>query len=117
MRAAALFLIFIGVGLSTVQAEDGSLKIRAISVKTVTTSVEGLSSIGFAAISEAWERNEVDLAGERPLEVDSIVKAKEVIREMHAGAGQAVRVEHSVNQIPRRGVEVAFQVIELCECR
>jgi hypothetical protein len=58
----------------------------------------------------------VNLAVENRLDFTSIDKAKEVIREMYGIKGHTVRVEHSVNQIPTRGVEVAFQVVELCKC-
>jgi hypothetical protein len=116
MRPAGLCWIIIGSGLLTAQHQQRIPSIRSISVKVVSTSAKGLTPIEFHAITAAWKSKQVDLAVEGRLDIASIDKAKEVIRDMYGSKRHAVRVEHSVNQIPPRGVEIAFQVVELCTC-
>ena len=116
MRPAVLFLITLSPVLLTAQHEQQTPKVRSIRVNVVSTSPEGLTPTGYAAIAAAWERSHVNLAVEKPLDTASLDKAKETIREMYGREGHAVRVKHSIHSISARGVEVAFQVIELCRC-
>jgi hypothetical protein len=116
MRLAVLLLTLISSGTLTAQPGPGSPKIRSITVSVLPTSPHGLAPIELEDIRAAWRRNQVNLAVETRLDAASVDSAKEVIREMYGRAGHAVRVEHSVNPIPPRSVQVEFQVIELCEC-
>jgi hypothetical protein len=106
----------IGFGLLPAQQQPSGPLVRSISVRAVSTTSQGLASIEFSDIAAAWKRRQVNLAVEKRLDLVSIETAEGVIREMYRDSGHSVRVEHNVTQIPPRGVEVAFQVIELCRC-
>jgi hypothetical protein len=117
MRPAILVcLILISAGLLSPQEQQSRPIVRAISIKVVATSPQGLTPIGFDAILSAWKSSQVNLSVEQRLDLASIDKAREIIRELYSKSGHAVRVEHSVNPMPPRSVEVVFQVIELCRC-
>ena len=90
--------------------------IRAVSIKANQTA-EQLAAIDFQTVADAWKDNQVDLRVERKLEVRSIEPAREVIRRLYERAGHDVRVEHTVTQARPGGVEIVFQVIQLCRCR
>jgi len=59
----------------------------------------------------------IDFAVERRFDPAAVEKAADVLRELYTGAGQEVRVEHTVSAIPPRSVEVSFEIIQLCACR
>jgi hypothetical protein len=115
MRPAALCLILFGAGLLTAQQPQPNTSVRSISVKVIPTSSKGIA-LDYEAIRAAWKSKRVNLEVETRLDVASIERAEAVIRESYGSQGHAVRVEHSVNQIRPEGVEVAFQVVELCRC-
>ncbi|MEJ7606603.1 MAG: hypothetical protein WKF37_10100 [Bryobacteraceae bacterium] len=83
-------------------------------MKVISTSVSGLAPIHFEAIAAAWKSSQVKLDVENRLDVAFVDRAKEVIRGLYAASGHSVRVEHTLNHISPRSVEVAFQVVELC---
>ena len=115
MRPTALCLIILGSGLLTAQHRS-SLSIRSISIEFIPTSPVAVVPIQFKEIMAAWKNKRVNLEVENRLDLASIDRAKEVIREMYGSNGHPVRVEHRVNQVPPGGVEVAFQVVDLCTC-
>ncbi len=114
MRFATSLFILLGAGLLTAQQQHWTPTIRSITMKVISTSVPGLAPIKFEAISAAWRSNHVNLDVEKRLDLALIDKAKEVVLQLHAINGSTVRVEHVLNHIPPRSVEVAFQVVELC---
>ncbi len=106
----------IGAGALSAQASQRNPVVRSIVLEAVPTSSTGLPAIDIAAVAAAWRDRHVNLSLERELDTASIAGAKEVLRELYAGRGIAIRVEHSVRQMPPRSVEVTFRMIELCKC-
>jgi len=94
-----------------------SARVRYIEVKPVSTNSTGLKEIGSGAIAATLKREGIDLAVERTYDPVAVAKAADVIRDLYGGAGQKVRVEYTVTQIPPgASVGVAFEVIQLCAC-
>jgi len=86
-------------------------------VKLVTTGSEPANPIGVDAIARALKSRRVSLAVEDRFDPAQLDKAGDVIRDLYGDTGRKVRVDYSVTHIPPRGVEVAFEVIELCDCK
>jgi hypothetical protein len=57
----------------------------------------------------------VGLALDDRFDIARLQSAGDVIRDLYRDAGRKVRVEHSVTHMPPRSVEIAFDVVELCE--
>lgn len=117
MPSLVWLTIFLIPGLLTAQPGQSTPIVRSISVKAISSSPAGIPPIDFRAIAAAWERRQVNLAVERPLDLASVEKAKAVLTEVYREKGHAVRVEHDVHSMPPRAAEVSFQVIELCRCK
>jgi hypothetical protein len=116
MRSAAICWIMLGVGALTAQQPSIPIPVRSIYVKLVSTNSEPLHAIGFDAIVEALRSKGIRLAVESRFDPAAVEKAADVIRDLYGDEEQKVRVEHTATQIPPRGVEVTFEVIQLCTC-
>lgn len=111
MRIATLCMLCIGPMLF---GAGPAPSIRSIVVSAVPSVASGFTPIEFPAIAATWERQGIGLGVERPLDPASIPRAKDVIGQLYARQGHRVRVAHTVRGIQPSGVEVAFQVIEVC---
>jgi hypothetical protein len=98
------------------QQSSWPMLVRSIRIKLVSTSKVPLKSVDMEVITGALKSKGIDLAVERRLDPSAVDKAAEMIREMYGDAGQKVRVEHTVTQMPPQSLEVAFDVIQLCTC-
>ena len=65
----------------------------------------------------AFKSRGVSLALEHRFDPAQLNGADDVIRDLYDDTGGKVRVEHSVTHLPPRGVEILFEVVELCDCK
>jgi hypothetical protein len=68
-------------------------------------------------IVKALKSRGVNIALESRLDPAQLPAATAVVRDLYRESGRNVRVDHSVTQIPPRAAEIAFEVIELCDCK
>ena len=115
MRSAAICWIMLGVGALTAQQPSIPIRVRSINVKPVSTNSEPLHAISFDAIVAALKSKGIRLAVGK-FDPAAVGKAADAIRDLYGDEGQKVRVEYTATQIPPRGVEVTFEVIQLCTC-
>jgi hypothetical protein len=115
MRLAFLLIAIACAGLLSAQQPQWSPTVRSITIKLTDKGRHGIPHVEFESIAASWRAAQINLAVETNLDTDSIGKAKAVLREIYRRRGHAVRVEHRVNQMPTRSVEVAFEVVEICE--
>ncbi len=121
-RAKELRLLVLSVLLAAIAAtqtaplRDSRLRVRSIRVRLVSTSSRPLVDIPMGIFSETLKSEGINLAVERKFDSEAVDKAAEVLRSMYKEAGQEVRVEHAVSQIPPTSLEVSFEVIQRCTC-
>jgi hypothetical protein len=101
----------------TAPNQASQLVVRSIRVRLISTNRRPLLDIPVDAFSGALRNKGIDFAVERKYDGASVDKAAEVLRSMYRDAGQEVRVEHAVSEIPPHALEVSFEVIQLCTCR
>jgi hypothetical protein len=114
MRLLSLLLL----GFAVCSGEQGSIPpaIRSIQAKLITTSADPVDQIGFQAIAKALKSRGVYLAVEDLFDPAELQRAKGVIEDLYSASGRHVRVDHSVMNMSR-GVEITFEVVELCNCK
>ena len=113
LRLLCSFLLSLGVFLG--QQTSTALTVRSIRVKLVSTSSQRTSPIGIEAIVKGLKSRGVGLALDDRFDPARLQSAGDVIRDLYRDTGRKVRVEHSVTHMPPRSVEIAFDVVELCE--
>jgi hypothetical protein len=121
-RAAELRELVLSVFLAATAAtqtaplRDSGITVRSIRVRLISTSSRPLADIPMGVFSATLKSKGINLAVERKFDGDAVDKAADVLRSMYKDAGQEVRVEHLVSQIPPQSLEVSFEVIQLCTC-
>lgn len=116
MRAAIISCIFLGFGVLAAQQPPAFLSVRSINFKLISTTHKGLEPVSPDLIAATLKSKRINLAIAGRFDPAAVDKAAEAIRERYRQEGHNVRVEHSAKQISPGGVEVAFEVIELCSC-
>jgi hypothetical protein len=69
------------------------------------------------AFSATHKSKGINFAVESKFDVSAVEKAAEVLRGLYHDAGQEVRVEYAVAEIPLHALEVSFEIIQLCTCQ
>jgi hypothetical protein len=116
MRFAAICWVILGVAALTAQQPSTPVSVRSINVEPVSTSSVPLNALDMPAFAAALKSKGIHLAVETRFDPAAVEKAADVIQDMYRDQGQKVRVRHMVAQITPRGVDVAFEVIQLCAC-
>jgi hypothetical protein len=117
MHIRLVYLLLLSLGGSSGQQTSSPLTVRSIKVNLVSTSSQTITPIGIEAIAKALKSSGVSLALEDRFDPAQLYSADDVIRDVYGNRGRKVRVEHSVTHMPPRGVEIAFDVVELCDCK
>jgi hypothetical protein len=115
MRFAIICWLFLGIGITTAQ-QASSLTVRSIRFKLTSTNSKPLADLPKDAFVSAMKSNGIDLAVERKFDPVAVEKAAGILRKLYGDAGQEVRVEHTVSEIPPRSLEVSFEIVQLCAC-
>jgi len=117
-KLAVAFALTAAIGAPQgVATKQGGLAIRSIKIIPVPTSRAGLPDPGTKvqdALASVPLTVESKLDG--PTLLSAIDKAEKSIQSVYKGLGKSVRVEHELEQIPPRSLELRFRVIELCSC-
>jgi hypothetical protein len=87
--------------------------VRSIRVQLVSTGSVPLKPLDMNTISQAFQKQGVNLALEQKFDPAAVDPAATLIQGLYAEHGQKVRVDHTVKPIPPRSMEVAFQVVQL----
>ena len=116
MRFAAICWFLLGAGVLTAQQPSTSVSVRSITVEPVSTSSVPLNALDMHAFAAALKSKGIHLAVETRFDPAAVEKAADVIRDMYRDQGQKVRVKHMVARITSAGVDVTFEVIQLCPC-
>jgi hypothetical protein len=101
------------IGTLTAQNRPSTPPVRRIKIRLISTNSEPLRDLE-DSVTEALKNTGVAL--ERRFDPGAADRAESVIRDLYAQNGQTVRVEHTANQFQPGGVEIAFEVIQLCAC-
>jgi hypothetical protein len=116
MRFAAICWFLLGVGALTAQQPSTPVSVRSITVEPVSTNSVPLDALDMHAFAAALKSKGIHLAVETRFDPATVSKAADVIRDMYRAEGQKVRVKHMTAQITSAGVDVTFEVIQLCPC-
>jgi len=113
---AVIYSFLLGIGAITAQ-QASPRTVRSIRFRVISTNSKPLPGISMDEFAANMKSRGIDFAVERKFDPIAVEKAADVLRKLYSGAGQEVRVEHTVSAIPPRSVEVSFEIIQLCACR
>lgn len=116
MRFTAMCWVMLGVGALTAHQPSVPVSVRSITVEPVSISSVPLNALDMHAFADALKSKGIHLATETRFDPATVDKAADVIRDMYRDQGQKVRVRHVTAQTTSRGVDVTFEVIQLCAC-
>jgi hypothetical protein len=115
-RSRAIVLMAVMAAAAAAQTEASRLTVRSIRVRLISTSSKPLVDIPQGIFAQTLKRKGIALAVENRFDESSVEQAAEGLRGLYADAGQEVRVEHAVSQMPPHSLEVSFEIIQLCTC-